>query len=142
VLLFQQLMLLNFRLVLLRLIRVKCPERSESATWLDTPCRELISGVKNKKIYIYFSILKYTVIFMEATTIKVHGNTKQQLDQFREYKNESYDELIKKMIYIAKKVKTQPELSKEVIESIEKARKRIKSGNFVTEEEARKRLGF
>ncbi|NQV08778.1 hypothetical protein HQ529_02925 [Candidatus Woesearchaeota archaeon] len=79
---------------------------------------------------------------MEATTIKVHGNTKQQLDQFREYKNESYDELIKKMIYIAKKVKTQPELSKEVIESIEKARKRIKSGNFVTEEEARKRLGF
>ncbi len=79
---------------------------------------------------------------MEATTIKVHGNTKHQLDQFREYKNESYDELIKKMIYIAKKAKTQPELSKEAIESIEKARKRIKDGNFVTEEEARKRLGF
>ena len=79
---------------------------------------------------------------MEATTIKIHGNTKQQLDQFREYKNESYDEVIKKMIYIAKKIKTQPELSKEVILAIEKARKRIKSGNFVTEEEARKRLGF
>ena len=79
---------------------------------------------------------------MEATTIKIHGRTKQELDQFREYKNESYDEVIKKMIYIVRKAKTQPKLSKEVIIAIEKARKRIKSGNFVTEEEAKKRLGF
>jgi len=79
---------------------------------------------------------------MDATTIKVHEDTKAQLDKFREYKNESYDEVIKKMIYIAKKAKTQPELSKEAIIAIEKARKRIKAGNFVSEEEARKRLGF
>ena len=46
------------------------------------------------------------------------------------------------MIYIVKKVKTQPELSKEAITAIENARKRIKAGNFVTEEEAKKRLGF
>ena len=79
---------------------------------------------------------------MEATTIKVHEDTKSDLDQFREYKNESYDEVIKKMLFIVKKVKTQPELSKEAIVSIEKARKRIKSGKFVTEKEARKRLVF
>lgn len=79
---------------------------------------------------------------MNATTIKIHENTKAQLDGYREYKNESYDEVIKKMIYIAEKSKTQPQLSKEAIISIEQARKRIKDGNFVTEEEARKRLGF
>jgi|TARA_B100001971_G_C18238116_1_gene568795 predicted transcriptional regulator len=79
---------------------------------------------------------------MDATTIKVHEDTKLQLDQFREYKNESYDELIKKMVYIAKKAKTEPELSKETVLAIEKSRKRIKAGNFLTEEEARKRLGF
>lgn len=79
---------------------------------------------------------------MDTTTIKIHTETKQELDQFREYKNESYDEVIKKMVYIVKKAKTRPELSKEIITSIEKARKRIKSGNFVTEEEAKKRLGF
>jgi len=79
---------------------------------------------------------------MDTTTIKVYEDTKHQLDQLREYKNESYDELLKKMIYIVKKVKTQPELSKEAVESIEKARKRMKAGNFVTEEEAHKRLGF
>jgi len=82
------------------------------------------------------------VIIVDTTTIKIHEDTKLQLDKFREYKNESYDELIKKMVYIAKKVKTQPELSKEAVIAIEKARKRIKSGKFLTEEEARKRLGF
>jgi|TARA_B100001971_G_C18110016_1_gene493650 predicted transcriptional regulator len=79
---------------------------------------------------------------MEATTIKIHGDTKNQLDTFREYRNESYDEVIKKMIFIAKKIKTQPALSKETVLAIDKARQRMKSGDFVTEEQARKRLGF
>ncbi len=79
---------------------------------------------------------------MSTTTIKIHEDTKLDLDKFREYKNESYDELIRKMVYIAKNAKSQPKLSKEALESIDKARKRIRAGNFVTEEEARKRLGF
>ena len=48
---------------------------------------------------------------------------------------------LKKMTYIAKKVKTQPELSIKAVESIEKARKRIKDGNFISEEEAKKIFG-
>ena len=79
---------------------------------------------------------------MDTTTIKLYGNTKRQLDKFKEYKNESYDEVINKMIFIANKVKTNPELSKETVIAIDNARKRIKAGNFITEEEARKRLGF
>jgi predicted transcriptional regulator len=79
---------------------------------------------------------------MEATTIKIHENTKRNLDQFREYKNESYDEVLKKVMFIAKTSKTEPKLSKEAIEAIEKARARMKSGNFLTEEEAKKRLGL
>jgi len=77
-----------------------------------------------------------------TTTIKLHEDTKYELDQFREYKNESYDELIKKMIYIVKTARTDPELSQEAAIAIEEARKRIKKGNFVSEKEARKRLGF
>ena len=79
---------------------------------------------------------------MDATTIKLHTETKHALDQLREYKNESYDEIIRKMVFIIKNIKTQPELSKEAISAIEKARKRIRAGKFVTEEEAKKRLGF
>jgi len=79
---------------------------------------------------------------MNATTIKIHMQTKSALDKFREFKNESYDEVIQKMIYIAKKAKTNPTLSKKAVQAIEDARKRIKAGNFVSEKEARKRLGF
>jgi hypothetical protein len=79
---------------------------------------------------------------MSATTIKIYDETKSQLDNFREYKNESYDEVIKKIIYIAKNIKIDPKLSKETIDSIEKARKRMQDGNFITEDAAKKRLGF
>ncbi len=79
---------------------------------------------------------------MTATTIKIHEDTKLGLDQFREYGNESYDEVIKKMIYIAKNCKKKPELSQETILAIEKARERIQKGNFLTEEQAKKRLGL
>lgn len=74
------------------------------------------------------------------TTIKIHEDTKGQLDHFREYMNESYDEVIKKVVHIAETAES--ELSQKAIQAIEKARARIKQGKFVTEDEARKRLGL
>ncbi len=79
---------------------------------------------------------------METTTIKIHDDTKLGLDLFREYGNESYDEVIKKVIFIAQTCKTDPVLSQETIGAIEKARERIKKGKFLTEAEAKKRLGL
>jgi len=79
---------------------------------------------------------------MEATTIKIYGDTKSVLDSFREYKNESYDEVIKKIVFIVKNCAKKPELSMEAIQSIEKARERMKKGNFLNEADARKRLGL
>ncbi len=76
------------------------------------------------------------------TTIKIHQDTKLQLDQFREHMNESYDEVIKKVVFVAKKARTEPELSQETIEAIERARERFRKGIFVTEEEMRRRLGL
>jgi predicted transcriptional regulator len=76
------------------------------------------------------------------TTIKVYEDTKRQLDHFREYKNESYDEVIKKVIFVAKTCEEEPELSQETVKAIEKARDRIRKGKFLTEEEAKKRLGL
>ncbi len=79
---------------------------------------------------------------MSDTTIRINDDTKFDLDTFREYKNESYDEVIKKILYIVKTSKNEPKLSKEAIIQIEKARERIKRGNFVTAEEAKRRLGL
>lgn len=78
----------------------------------------------------------------DTTTIKIYDETKSELDTFREYKNESYDEVLRKIMFIAKNCNKNPELSKETVEAIEKARERMRKGKFVTEEEARKRLGL
>jgi len=79
---------------------------------------------------------------MSATTIKIRKDTKTEIDQFREYKNESYDEVLRKLIYIIKSIKKDPELSKEAIQAIEAARKRMNKGHYYTEEEAKKILGL
>ena len=79
---------------------------------------------------------------MEKATLKIHVNTKEELDKFKEYKNESYDEVIQKVVFIAKTCKTQPKLSQETVQAIERARTRLKQGNFLTKEEAKKRLGY
>jgi hypothetical protein len=79
---------------------------------------------------------------MEITTIKLYQDTKKELDSFREYKNESYDELIKKILYVVKNFKKKPELSTETLASIERARNRIKRGELIDEKNARKRLGL
>ncbi|MEX2725592.1 MAG: hypothetical protein Q6367_017030 [Candidatus Freyarchaeota archaeon] len=76
------------------------------------------------------------------STIRLHRKTKSALDRYREYRNESYDEVVMKLVNIADTCKKEPELSKEAVERIEKARERIRAGNFVSESEARKRLAL
>ena len=77
-----------------------------------------------------------------ATTIKVQNATKEELNKFREYRAESYDDVIKKLVFIAKKCKSEPKLSKQTIIDIEAARERMKKGEFLTMNEMKKRLGL
>ena len=79
---------------------------------------------------------------MSITTIKIHEDTKSELDRFREYRNESYDEVIKKVIFVARKCDKEPALSQETLKAIEQARERMRKGKFLTEAEAKKRLGL
>ena len=79
---------------------------------------------------------------MEATTIKLYGETKMQLNHFREYKNESYDEIIKKLVYIAKTAGKDPKLSSQTIRDIEAARERLRKGEFYSEQQVAKMLGL
>lgn len=76
------------------------------------------------------------------TTIKIRKETKSQLDRFREHKSESYDDVLNKVMFIAKHTVSEPNLSKRTMLAIEAARERIKQGNFLTEAEAKKRLGL
>ncbi len=79
---------------------------------------------------------------MNTTTIKLYGDTKVLLNQFREYKNESYDEIIKKLVYIARTAGKDPKLSCQTIRDIEAARERLRKGEFYSEQQVAKMLGL
>lgn len=76
------------------------------------------------------------------TTIRLTQTTKAELDAFKQYKSESYDELVRKLIYIAKMCEKEPKLSQKTIFEIKEARERIKKGEFYTEAEAKNILGL
>lgn len=79
---------------------------------------------------------------MQETTIRLGVKTKSELDSLRQYKNESYNELIRKLLFIVKTCETEPKISQKSIIEINKAREQIKKGEFYSEEEAKKILGF
>lgn len=81
-------------------------------------------------------------MYMVETTIRLNQETKSELDQFRQYKNESYNEVIRKILFIVKVCEKEPKLSQKTIEEIKEARERVKKGEFYTEEEAKKILGL
>jgi len=76
------------------------------------------------------------------TTIRLNLETKSELDGFKQYKNESYDELVRKLLYLVKMCEKEPKLSQKTIQEIKDARERIKKGEFYTESEAKKILGL
>ncbi len=76
------------------------------------------------------------------TSIRLDNQTKSNLDKFRQFKSESYNELIRKLIIIAKTCEDEPKLSQKTVKEINESRKRIKKGEFYTEEEAKKILGM
>ena len=80
-------------------------------------------------------------MYME-TTIRLNKETKIELDRFRQYKNESYDELVRKLIYLTKMCEKRPKLSQKTIIEINGARERIRKGEFYTEKEAKDILGL
>jgi len=80
-------------------------------------------------------------MYME-TTIRLSRETKSDLDRFRQYKNESYNELIRKILFVVKTCEKSPVLSQKTIGEINAAREKIRKGDFYTEEEAKKILGF
>lgn len=59
------------------------------------------------------------------TTIKLLEETKQRLEKLREHKRESYDDILRKILYVLNVVREDPERSKKVLERIDELRKRM-----------------
>ena len=82
------------------------------------------------------------MVYYMVTTIKLMDKTMDGLDRCREHPRESYEEIVRKLIYIAETAKKEPGLSKKTVQEIEKARKRIMNNGYYSEQEAKKILGL
>lgn len=61
---------------------------------------------------------------VEITTIKVSKETKIRLNKLKEYDRETYDEVLKKILFILNTCRKDPEKSKEILEKIDSMIKR------------------
>ena len=71
-----------------------------------------------------------------ATTIQISNESKQVLDKMKLFQRETYNEIIERMI------EDNLELNEKTKKEIEEARKQIKAGKFISQEEAKKILGL
>jgi hypothetical protein len=61
---------------------------------------------------------------MAVTTIKLQRETKQRLDKLKEHSRESYDEILKKVLYVLNVVRESPDKAKGILEFIDEKRLR------------------
>ena len=71
-----------------------------------------------------------------STTVQISDNVKLVLDRMKMIERETYNDVIERMI------EDDLELNEKTKIEIEEARKRIKAGKFITNEEAKKRFGL
>ncbi|NPE26461.1 hypothetical protein HNV12_00465 [Methanococcoides sp. SA1] len=61
----------------------------------------------------------------KITTIKLLEETKLRLEKLREHKRESYDDILRKILYVLNTARDSPESAKRVLEKISALRERM-----------------
>lgn len=68
------------------------------------------------------------------TTLKLEKETKERLEKLREHKRETYDDIIRKILYVLNTVRDEPSKAKAILEFIDEKRKRMFETEFKTKE--------
>ena len=79
---------------------------------------------------------------MEITTIKLNKDTKKRLDKVREYKNESYDEIIGKILGLLSLCNIDPFKAKRILRQVAIKRVRIKNSKAYSEQELKEKFNL
>ncbi len=64
---------------------------------------------------------------MQNTTIKITKKTKERLDNLKEYNRETFEEVIKKVLYVLNKSRKDPVSANRILQNIDKNIRRKKS---------------
>lgn len=75
---------------------------------------------------------------MKITTLKLQEETKGRLNKLRENKNESYDDIIRKILYVLNVTREEPFKAKRVLERISELRERMLDADKQEKEERRR----
>ena len=62
---------------------------------------------------------------MKITTIKLQDETKDRLDKLRESRNESYDDILRKILYVLNTTRDEPAKARAILERISELRARM-----------------
>jgi len=71
---------------------------------------------------------------MNITTIKLEKETKDRLERLKEHKRETFNEVIKKVLYILNQIRKAPLSANNVLSKIDKNIKRKEKYNLKQEE--------
>ncbi len=72
------------------------------------------------------------------TTLKLEKETKERLEKLREHKRETYDDIIRKILFVLNTVRDEPSKAKAVLEFIDEKRKRMFETELKSEEKKKK----
>jgi hypothetical protein len=61
----------------------------------------------------------------KITTLKLLEETKLRLEKLREHKRETYDDILRKILYVLNTLRDEPEKAKRILERIDELRKRM-----------------
>lgn len=75
---------------------------------------------------------------MAITTIKLQKETKERLEKLRESRRESYDDIIRKMLYVLNVTRDNPNKARGILERIDDLRERMFDEEEHAQEEMRK----
>jgi len=61
----------------------------------------------------------------DVTTLKLEKETKERLEKLREHKRETYDDIIRKILYVLNTARDSPDKARTILEFIDEKRKRM-----------------
>ncbi len=79
---------------------------------------------------------------MNYTSIQIQPKTRLRLAKLRNFRRETYDEILNKLIDAAPLGDEEGEYTAEFIEGLMRARRDVRAGNLITHEEMKRRLGL
>jgi len=74
----------------------------------------------------------------KITTIKLLEETKTRIEKLREHKRESYDDILRKILYVLNVARDSPEKAKRVLERISELRERMLEEERIQKEDLEK----